>query len=63
MLSSNTLSILVMASFALTTTSAAALKPRAESKACTNLLYSIPQCCVPDETGLAEPDCITRKSY
>lgn len=72
MLSSNLLSILAIASFALTTTTAAALKPRAdssaesaesksESKTCTNLLYSIPQCCVPDESGLAEPDCITRK--
>jgi hypothetical protein len=65
MLSSNILSLLAMASFALTTATAAALKPVAaapkSNKVCSNTFYSSPQCCIPDETGLSEPDCITRE--
>ena len=68
MLSSNFLGFLAMASFALTTATAAAIQPRAadsksSNKVCTNTFYSSPQCCIPNENGLDTPDCITRKSH
>ena len=61
MLSSNFLSFLAMASFALTTATAAAIQPRAadsksSNKVCTNKFYSSPQCCIPNENGLDTPD-------
>ena len=77
MLSSNLFNFLAMASFALTTTAAAALKPRAaefnknknnnnnnNNKVCSNTFYSAPQCCIPQESAdsaLDTPDCITRE--
>lgn len=66
MLSSNLLSLIAIATFALTSTTAAAaaIKPRADSnsnKVCPNVVYNTPQCCVPNDSGLAEPDCITRE--
>jgi hypothetical protein len=72
MLSSNFLGFLAMASFALTSATAAALKqPRAaaansnnsnnNNKVCSNTFYSAPQCCIPNESALDTPDCITRK--
>jgi hypothetical protein len=71
MLSSNFLGFLAMASFALTSATAAALKqPRAaadsnnsnnNNKICSNTFYSAPQCCIPNESALDTPDCITRK--
>lgn len=68
MLSSNLLSLIAIATFALTSTTAAAaaIKPRADSnsnKVCPNVVYSTPQCCVPNDSGLAEPDCITREFH
>lgn len=68
MLSSNLLSLIAIATFALTTSTAAAaaIKPRADSnsnKVCPNVVYNTPQCCVPNDSGLAEPDCITREFH
>lgn len=69
MLSSNFVSMLAMASFALTSATAAAVKqPRAaassknsNNKVCSNTFYSTPQCCIPTESSLDTPDCITRE--
>jgi hypothetical protein len=66
MLSSNLLlSFLATASFALTSATAVALKPRATNshskKVCSNDFYSSPQCCIPNEDPLDTPDCITRE--
>lgn len=65
LLSSNLLSFLAMAGFALTTATAEAVQPRAaaavSNKICTSTFYSTPQCCIPNENGLDKPDCITRE--